>query len=80
MRNPGAKQDPNLSTALVYKLITDETESDLWRRIEEYKTKVVPIAKDNRPEAKALFHELNPALNSAARPSNCHVLFMCLPR
>ena len=61
------RQDPNLSTAPVYKLVTDETESDMHRRCEEYKTKVVPLARDTRP----LFEQLTltcPSLhNTCAR-------------
>ena len=56
----GAKADPNLKTtgARVYRLVTRDSLEDEYRRQEEAKAKLVPLAADPRPEAKQLLAEL----------------------
>ncbi|CAJ1356602.1 unnamed protein product [Effrenium voratum] len=50
--------DPNCSNAFLYQLVTELSELDLKRKTEEWKSKVVPLSRDPRPEAQKLFAEL----------------------
>ena len=69
----GAKADPNLKTtgARVYRLVTRDSLEDEYRRQEEAKAKLVPLAADPRPEAKQLLAEL---CSPAAELVACNVV------
>ena len=56
----GAKPDPNLrrANARVYRLVVQDRLEESFERMEEIKSKVVPLASDKRPEAQELLRKL----------------------
>ena len=43
----------------MYRLVTRESLEDEWKKSQEYKSRVVPLASDPRPEARQLLAELH---------------------
>ena len=42
----------------MYNLVVAETASEMYTKMEEYKSRVIPLAQDKRPEAQKLLQEL----------------------
>lgn len=61
LRALGWMEDPNFAGGeeKLYKLRAEMTESELTSHLETYRMKIVPLSKDLRPEAAALFANMN---------------------